>query len=929
MSRPFEIASLLLLTSALVSPQAALAQSSPGAPNPPQTTPPAEQPAQITDQSAPPAPEAQEVPEVSVPGGGGEIVVTGRRDRQANLQRSTSQVLSVLSSADIARTGEGDIAGALSRVTGLSVVGQGFVYVRGLGDRYSLALLNGSPLPSPEPLKRVVPLDLFPTNVIASSLVQKSYSTNFPGEFGGGVINLTTKSVPKEGFVSISSNIGVDSESTGQLGYTYFGSGSDWTGFDDGSREVPSALAAFFNSGQTLTQVDAAGQRTIASQLVSSRNAVVQRNNGLPPNWGLSLSAGKSWDIGETTFGLIATFGYSNKWRTRDTLQQTSASGDLSLLEDNFRRIITDNRLVVNGLVGASLEFGRNKIRWTNLYIRDSLKQARYAIGSNTTTSQSATLLRQDTAWFQRQLIDTQLVGEFKLGDQFSLDVRGGYANSKRNVPEELGFEYIRLNDRSPFGQQFVNLLNNGNRGDATDSYSFLNENLYSAGADLTWKPVPEVSATVGYAWQDSYRRSERRQFRFTRGDIAQRLAEQGIVIDPAAIDALSNGIGSLRPDLLLSPAVIQAFGIQLIETSGTPAFGARLRVNAAYGRVVWDPTDKLNVDVGVRYEHGFENVNVIQVFTTPINSNETTTLKRDYWLPALTVTYKLNPQMQFRLSGSKTISRPQFRELIFQPYFDPDGNRFYQGNARLVDSQIYNAEGRWEWYFARDQRLSVAGFYKKIDNPIEVVTGTVAQNTVYSYANAPTADLYGIETEVQKYFRLDGVFGDSQFFSTRRLLVIANYTWSQSKIKVGPTDPAALSGFPGITLANQLFRDGVPLTGQSDHLANLEIGLEDSSKLSQQTFLLSYASRRATIRGGAAGGGQLQPDVYEYPGFQLDFVARQGVKLFGLNTEMKLDIRNITGTRYREFQQSGANRVYFNLYDRGTIGTFTLGVNF
>ena len=132
-------------------------------------------------------------PEIDIPGG--EVVVLGRTE--GSIQRSTTQVVSVLTNEDIARTGEGDIAGALGRVTGLTVVGDGFVYVRGLGDRYSLALLNGSPLPSPEPLRRAVPLDLFPTDVIASSLVQKTYSPNFSGEFGGGVINLTTLNIPK------------------------------------------------------------------------------------------------------------------------------------------------------------------------------------------------------------------------------------------------------------------------------------------------------------------------------------------------------------------------------------------------------------------------------------------------------------------------------------------------------------------------------------------------------------------------------------------------------------------------------------------------------------------------------------------------------------------------------------------------------------
>src|SRR3546814_693035 len=178
------------------------------------------------------------------------MFVTGRFTH--NVFRATPEVVSVLASADIARTGEGDISGSLRRVTGLSVVGGGFVYVRGLGDRYSLALLNGSPLPSPEPLKRVVPLDIFPTNVIDSTLVQKSYSVNFPGEFGGGVINLTTKASPRESFLTFSGGIGWDSETTNQLGYTYYGSDTDLTGFDDGTRDIPKLLAAAAASGRPI-----------------------------------------------------------------------------------------------------------------------------------------------------------------------------------------------------------------------------------------------------------------------------------------------------------------------------------------------------------------------------------------------------------------------------------------------------------------------------------------------------------------------------------------------------------------------------------------------------------------------------------------------------------------------------------------------------
>lgn len=196
------IISVLLATSALA-PAAASAQATAGSGAPTgaggqgsvstgsgsQSTSPG---AQAVDPAAGDPQSPEEQVEVSTPGGPPleDIVVVG--SRIPNVVRRSVEVVSVLSTADIARTGEGDIAGALQRVPGLSVVGAGFVYVRGLGDRYSSSLLNGSPLPSPEPLRRVVPLDIFPTNITASALVQKTYSVNYPAEFGGGVINLTT-----------------------------------------------------------------------------------------------------------------------------------------------------------------------------------------------------------------------------------------------------------------------------------------------------------------------------------------------------------------------------------------------------------------------------------------------------------------------------------------------------------------------------------------------------------------------------------------------------------------------------------------------------------------------------------------------------------------------------------------------------------------
>ena len=895
--------SLLLLSTALVTP----ALHAQAVNQQPEEDPAETQERTSTEQGLPPSTDEQvdEGVDVSVPGGSDNVIIVQGK-YTPDVVRSTPEVVTLLSNADIARTGEGDIAGALQRVTGLSVVGNGFVYVRGLGDRYSLALLNGSPLPSPEPLKRVVPLDIFPTNVVASSLVQKSYSANFPGEFGGGVINLTTKAIPTEDFLTLSSSISGNGETTGQLGYTYFGSPSDFTGFDNGTRDVPPLLADAFASGKPILEgadFSRTDLQNIATQLVNARTTVLQRNRHIPVNWSAGITGGKSIDLGGAYLGLIATANISNKWRTRDTLQQSSLNADLSgTPQTSFNRVVTDNRVVVNGLLGVGLEFGENKIRWTNLYIRDTLKQARLGLGTDE-NQQGRDILKQDTAFYERQLIDSQIVGEFEFGS-LSVDARGGYANSQREAPYERSFTYVRTNQDpllDPTGDRFVNDLG-GNKGDATIAFSDLNEDLWSGGLDLSYELTPQISASVGYAYTDTHRVSTRRAFQYRASNL------------PIPVQ-------QLRPDFLLSDATIQLFDITLLETSaadGTAAFDAKLRTHAGYGQVQAEIVPTVNINAGVRYETAKQTVVPIDLFGTGGSAIATTNLDNDYFLPAVTLTWEVAPDMQIRVNGSKTIARPQFRELVAQVYEDTESNRLFRGNPSLTDSQLYNAEARYEWYFDTDQKFTLAGFYKKLDNPIEAFTSQSDSSINTSYANAPEAELYGVEVEAQKYVDLFGISG-SDFWANRRLLLIGNYTYTQSDIKVGDGDTTVINGVTQD--AANFFSDGAPLTGQADHLVNVQVGLEDTDHLSQQTFLLTYASDRVTSRGPSG-----QPDIFEKPGVQLDFVAREGVNFFGKEMEIKFEARNITGRRYQELQEAGDNRIFFNRYDVGT--SYSLGAS-
>jgi outer membrane receptor protein involved in Fe transport len=268
---------------------------------------------------------------------------------------------------------------------------------------------------------------------------------------------------------------------------------------------------------------------------------------------------------------------------------------------------------------------------------------------------------------------------------------------------------------------------------------------------------------------------------------------------------------------------------------------------------------------------------------------------------------------MQVRFHGSKTLGRPQFRELAPQVYFDTETDRQFFGNPFLTDSTLLNAEARYEWYFAPQQRVSIAGFYKRINRPIEAIASfTGGASLITTFGNAPRAQLYGAEVEAQKFLPLTAVGLDQH-----RLVLIGNYTFSDSQIEVGNEDTTILNDLRGERPASEVFFDGDPLTGQSRHIANFQLGLENTAQLQQLTLLFNYASKRVTSRGPSSGQVR-QNDIFENPGFTLDLVARQGFRLAGAEGEVKLEARNLTGESYEEYQDVGEDRLFINRYKLG-----------
>ncbi len=399
------------------------------------------------------------------------------------------------------------------------------------------------------------------------------------------MINLTTLSVPQSPFLNFSLGISGDTETTGQMGYQYFGSGTDWTGYDDGARSTPPALQAFLASGQRLS-AGGVDSGEIAKQLVNANNALVQQVDEMPANYSGSITGGTSWLLGDSQLGLIATAGSDNKWRTRDNTQQTPGSFDLSVVDKDYRTVVSENRIVNNALLGLVYEFGDgNRVRWTNLYVHDTLKRASMSEGEQNNQRTGQDFIEQATAFYERQLVNTQLNAEFKL-EPVTLGVRAAYANSEREAPYELSIGYARSNQAaSPYGAYFLNRLDNGQTGYARISFSDLEEKLWSAGVDASAEILSRTVLTAGVDFSNTERDSMRREFQ---------------VIAPSSFP---NGVAMFRPDYLLSPTVIDAYDIGLIETTESdPAFEAKLETRAIYAQVQSELLDGLELSAGCAF---------------------------------------------------------------------------------------------------------------------------------------------------------------------------------------------------------------------------------------------------------------------------------------------------------------------------------------
>ena len=818
-----------------------------------------------------------------------EVVTTGVR--VPNAKRITSEITSVLDEELFETTGAGDIASALTRVTGLSLSQGKFVVVRGLNERYSSATLNGSPLPSPEPLRRVAPLDLFPTSVLSDVVVSKTFAPEFSGEFGGGAISMKTKGLPDEKFLELSVSSSFNTVTSNEEGLVYGGSDSDWTGFDDGLRDIPA--------------LDSNGVPT--QNFENFNTLIIDTNDALPVNGGVRLSAGTRNDLDNgMSVGVIATLGYDNSWENRageDNTVNIGAGNELVLLDDAFKTS-TENKISLNGLLGLGVEINENNsVQLVGLATRQSSAEARIVTGID----REDRIFRQDfTEWFEREVYMGQLLGEHYIPALNNTEVkwRASYAQAGRDAPYERRVNYEDYEDGQGFRFQF-------NRPGTNNDirFSTLDDKTLDFGLDFVMPvDIGERTAELkfGGAYLDKSRDSEQADFRY--------------------FGSIPSELRNSRIDLIFSDAVVDA-GILEIRRGGTTGFPdiseASLETLGAYAGVDFEYNEFFRAAFGLRYEDSSQETAIAQS-TVEGSRFDFDPLDEDFILPAATATMTFGDGLQLRLAASKTINRPQFRELTPSIFVNTDTDDRFVGNPFLKNSKSTNLDARLEYYFSSNQFVTIGGFYKDFTDPIEeFIFNGLGESNATSFLNAPSAELFGVEVEFEKKWDLGEIGLKSGFWSGKDFVLRSNYTYTDSSVSadgdVSITPPSvnpAQGVAPLVLSASGLYTDGRALQGQSDHLANLQLGIDDYENGWEATLLLNYSSERIRAVEDLSNG---LPSILEQLPISLDFVYNHDLNIGGGDYTFGFKVQNILGEGYEASQTLGGSTIIVDDFDIGT----------
>lgn len=809
-----------------------------------------------------------------------EVVVKASRLKgtaSAVLQERRNQafVADILGAEQISRTGDSDAAAALKRVTGLTLVDGKFIYVRGLGERYSSTQLNGAAVPSPDPTRTVIPLDLFPSAIIESLSVQKSYSPSMPAHFGGGNVDIRLKTIPKDFVFNVAGNIGGNSENSSN-GLTYNGGANDWRGVDDGKRAAPAALTKLWQNHSPINELSQQDNRAIAADLNRDYDPKDIKVN---PNTGLDLTLGDRFDVnnslGDFRLGYLSALSYDNQWQLSKQYEgqdyTNPGDGVWSLVRgfDNVKS--TEHSVRFAGMFNFGLEYNHDhRIDFSTLVLRDTRDQIKDKLGNtnNVLLSDGLRVRDSEVNYEERQLLANQVRGTHNFPKLWNLGVDWKYSNARSNryAPGNISTRYI-LADENEDG--IFDLTNESSLRKATTStrYSFQNlddkvEN-YGFNASL---PIILSNADIELKVGADFIEKSRNAF-------ARRLDVNTLAFDGTGLNGLDLS-GSRLNDILTNDVILNAplrANELVIRDTSVPGddYSSAQMIDAYYFEADMFFNQKWRVSGGVRWEDFRQVVAPLDPATGQFDLPAQPTVEdlaklafneSDFY-PALALTYVMNSTMQLRLSYGVTAIRPDIREVAPATYLDPLTGFPIGGTPSVVSTSIKNYDARWEWYLESGDNLSIGLFYKDMLKPIEAVQSPSQDGPpLIRIANAESGKVYGVEAEFLKDFAF---LGDALWGIGNDFYLSGNLTLSDSEININTQHVVEQTGV-STSITNPVRR----MTGHSKYVVNLNLGYDAPNGNHSATLAYNVFGERIIIPGIEA-----KDDAYEQPFHSLDLV--------------------------------------------------------
>lgn len=795
-------------------------------------------------------------------------------------QKKNVSISDGISAEMIKKTPDATTGDIMKRVSGTSIQDNKFAVIRGLNDRYNTAYINGAPLPSTESDRKAFSFDIFPSNMLDNMVISKTASADLPGDFAGGLITINTRDIPDKKFVSTSVGMSYHSITTGEKGNGYEGGKTDWLGYDNGKRTIPGDIPA---RGQYNNQpVD----RLVTNSKFFNDNWKTESISSLTPNFSLQLAGGNSYKTGKRgEFGFIVSGSYSNGYRNSYVQRNQfnkPIGGDNQLLR-SYEDTITKHEI----LGGLMANFGfkindNNKFTFKNAYTVNSEDQTILRGGNDDYLTETLPLIRGVYYnYSQSKLLTQQLTGDHYL-DSSKTKIHWVLNNNviNREIPDFRRFTQTAnlidpgANDGiyTPYAARI-----SSSNPDITQTgrfFSSLRETIRSAGVDLS-KPLKFLSnkkvsteTKFGVFWQVRERDFQARAF----APILSQNAPNRQQFLEGSLDTLFNSSNYSNTFYFK-----EDFRAQDVYTASSNLKVAYLMFNQRI-------STRLRLSYGVRYESYLQKLNSFEKNSEPPKAFSIDTVFNDF-LPSANFTYELTEKINLRASGSRTLARPEFREIAPFAFYDFNLNTVVTGKPNLTRTRINNYDLRFEYYPGEGQLMSASLFYKDFSNPIEAIYENIGSDATLGYTSDAKATNYGLEVELRKNLDfLDKLLGTKWL---KKFSFTCNYAYIISSVKLDEN------------VSNTGSR---PLQGQSPYILNSSLQFfDEKSGFSTALFVNRIGKRIAFVR----EKNGISPDLWENPRTVVDLSVS---KKLNKHFDAKLTLNDLLAQDLIFYQDNNGN---------------------